>query len=401
MEKIFDKNTLLQTSIYELRDIARTIGVYLPTTYKKEELIDKIFKIVNGEEMPHIPKSRQGRPPKNLSGKTKMLETFLLSNREERKYDLEAGSSIGVLSEGIIAFLEDSKNPALNTEIFVGYLDIIESLGYGLIRKERDIFKDEKTVYVSSGQIENFNLKTGDLLEVEARVLHKEKPLVLTTVKKINDREFKNSARNKDFKTLSVEMPVREIRFENNDDKISLLNGLKMLPIICGTRNLILIKKGTNFDYFGLIKALNSLVGAKLVCLGLELLPEVTPFMDNIKPCETMYCKLGDDIEKQMRTTHIALERAERLVEEKNDVVLFVDSVDKIVKTENLINDNNINTINKKTMETTKKILGKARSIEVGGSLTEICLMYYKEASEFDNIIIGEIENLFSNIIYV
>ena len=99
---------IMQTSIFELRDIARTIGVYSPTIYKKEELIDKMFRIINGDDKPYVPKSRQGRPPKNLSGATKTLESFLPS-KEERTYDLETESSIGVLSEGIIAFLEDTK----------------------------------------------------------------------------------------------------------------------------------------------------------------------------------------------------------------------------------------------------------------------------------------------------
>ena len=401
MEKIFDKNTLMQTSIFELRDIARTIGVYSPTIYRKEELIDKIFKIINGDEMPHVPKSRQGRPPKNLSGKTKVLETFLPKNNEERKYDLETESSIGVLSEGIIAFLEDSKNPVLNIENFAGYLDIIDSLGYGLIRPFKNSFKTGKTVYVSSGQVEKFNLKTGDFLEVEARLLHKEKPLVLTTVKRINDRDYKNSTRNADFESLSIEFPLREAKFDKTIYENTILKEIKLAPLVLGSRTLILVKKGTRFDYMGLIKGINSLVGAKVVCLGLELLPEYIPFMDNIKGCETVYCPLGEDVEKQTRTTYLATQRVKRLVEEKNDVVLLVDSIDKLVKNENFINNNKVNEVNKKTLETIKKLLGEARSIAMGGSLTEVCVMYYKDNNEFDSTIISEIENLFSNIIYV
>lgn len=401
MEKIFDKNALMQTSIFELRDIARTIGVYSPTIYRKEELIDKIFKIINGDEMPYVPKSRQGRPPKNLSGKTKALESFLPSNREERNYDLEAGNSIGILSEGIIAFLEDANNPVLNIENFVGYLDIIDSAGYGIIRPLKNTLKESKTVYVSNGQIEKFNLKTGDLLEVEARLLHKEKPLVLTIVKKINDRDFKNPVRNVAFENLPIEMPIKEIRFDTDKQESEIFNKLKMLPLISGSRNLILVKKGAGFDIVGLIRGLNSLLGVKGLYLGLELLPENVPFMDNVRGCETVYCALGEDIEKQARTMYLSIERAKRLVEEKNDVVLLVDSVDKIIKNENFINDNNINDINKKTLLAIKNLLAQARSIEAGGSLTEICVMYYKDNNDFDNTIIAELENLFSNIIKV
>lgn len=399
MEKIFDKNTLMQTSIFELRDIARTIGVYSPTIYKKEELIDKMFRIINGDDKPYVPKSRQGRPPKNLSGATKTLESFLPS-KEERTYDLETESSIGVLSEGIIAFLEDTKNPVLNIESFVGYLDILDGTGYGIIRPLKNSLRETKTVYVSSGQIENFNLKSGDLLEVEARVLHKEKPLVLSVVKKINGRDFKSGVRNSDFETLPIEFPIKEIRFDEEIVNKDVLTKLNLLPLICGSRNLILINKGTKFDNVSIIRALNSLLSGKFVYLGLELLPELIPFVDNIKGCETLYCALGEDVEKQARTTHLAIDRVKRIVEEKDDVVLFVDSVDKVIKNENFLNDNNINDINKKTMATIKLLLSKARSIAMGGSLTEICVMYYDENNMFDKTIISELTNLFTNIIY-
>lgn len=401
MEKIFDKNSLMQSSIFELRDIARTIGVYSPTIYKKEELIDKMFKIINGEEQPYVPKSRQGRPPKNLSGKTKMLETFLPSNTEEKTFDLENGNAIGVLSESIIAFLEDSNVPVLRTEVFTGYLDILESVGYGIIRPLKDSYNASKTVYVSVGQIENYNLKTGDLLTVEARMLHKEKPLVLTLIKNINGREYKNPVRNENFENLAIEFPVKELKFSEDINRIDEVKDLKLLPIVCGTRNLILINKEKKYNTAGLIRGLNSLVGGKMVYLGLELLPEYIPLMQNINGCETLYCSLGEDNLKQARIVSLALNRAKRLVEEKNDVLLFVDSLDKIIKNENFVNDNNINDINKKTLVTAKSMLASARSVSVGGSLTEVIVMNYKENSAFDETIISELENLFNNIIRI
>lgn len=401
MEKIFDKNSLMQSSIFELRDIARTIGVYSPTIYKKEELIDKMFKIINGEEQPYVPKSRQGRPPKNLSGKTKMLETFLPSKNDEKVFDLENGNAIGVLSEGIIAFLEDTNNPVIRTESFTGYLDILESVGYGIIRPLKDSYSANKTVYVSSGQIENYNLKTGDLLTVEARLLHKEKPLVLTLVKNINGREYKNSIRNGNFESLSVEFPIKELKFDDEINNINETKDLSLFPLVCGTRNLILVNKERKYDISGLIRGLNSLVNGKMVYLGLELLPEYIPLMQNINRCETMYCSLGEDIQKQARIASLSIERVKRLVEEKNDVLLLVDSLDKLIKNENLVNDNNINDINKKTLATAKTLLASARSISMGGSLTEVVVMNYKENSEFDKAVIDELENLFNNIIKI
>ena len=280
-------------------------------------------------------------------------------------------------------------------------MDILENVGYGIIRPLKDSYNANKTVYVSGGQIENYNLKTGDLLIVEARVLHKEKPLVLTLIKSINGREYKNSIRNENFENLKIEFPVKELKFSEEIDKFDETKNSKLLPLVCGTRNLILVRKEIKYNKIGLIRGLNSLIGGKMVYLGLELLPEYIPFMQNINGCETMYCSLGEDNLKQARIVTLATERAKRLVEEKNDVLLLVDSLDKIIKNENFINDNNINDINKKTLVTVKSLLASSRSVSVGGSLTEVVVMYYKENSAFDETIISELENLFNNIIRI
>ena len=54
----FNKESLEKLGIFELRNLAREIGVYSPTIYKKQELISKILSIVNGQETPHIAKNK-------------------------------------------------------------------------------------------------------------------------------------------------------------------------------------------------------------------------------------------------------------------------------------------------------------------------------------------------------
>ena len=191
-----------------------------------------------------LQKAVVGIEQKNLAEKTNNINSAKQILREfMRTIDLENGNAIGVLSESIIAFLEDSNVPVLRTEVFTGYLDILESVGYGIIRPLKDSYNASKTVYVSVGQIENYNLKTGDLLTVEARMLHKEKPLVLTLIKNINGREYKNPVRNENFENLAIEFPVKELKFGEDINRIEEVKDLKLLPIVCGTRNLILINK--------------------------------------------------------------------------------------------------------------------------------------------------------------
>ena len=57
---------LNELSIFALRELARRTGVNSPTSKKKQQLIDDIIAINNGVKKPHIPKTKQGRPPKTF-----------------------------------------------------------------------------------------------------------------------------------------------------------------------------------------------------------------------------------------------------------------------------------------------------------------------------------------------
>ena len=60
--KNIDEITMRNMGIFDLRNLARDVGVLSPTTCKKEELIEKILQILSGEKEPQVPKNRQGRP---------------------------------------------------------------------------------------------------------------------------------------------------------------------------------------------------------------------------------------------------------------------------------------------------------------------------------------------------
>ena len=65
MNKVYNRSTLSNMGIFELREYARSVGVDSPTMYKKDVLIDKIAAVLEGEIAPK-PRSNRGRPPKPL-----------------------------------------------------------------------------------------------------------------------------------------------------------------------------------------------------------------------------------------------------------------------------------------------------------------------------------------------
>ena len=65
---LYTESKLNEFGIFQLREIARNVGVHLPTTYKKDDLIQKILQVVRGEIEPFVAKNKKGRPPKNFIG---------------------------------------------------------------------------------------------------------------------------------------------------------------------------------------------------------------------------------------------------------------------------------------------------------------------------------------------
>ena len=78
-EKISD---LQQLRIHELRDLARKMGVNAPTSKKKEEIIDEIVKIMNGESVPFSSHTKKGRPARTNSDNFDVVD-FILPNQSE------------------------------------------------------------------------------------------------------------------------------------------------------------------------------------------------------------------------------------------------------------------------------------------------------------------------------
>ena len=77
MDNNLSVEKLNSLGIYELRTIARQIGVYSPTTLKKGEIIEKIQNIITGKEKPSDKKSKQGRPAKGITKLNDIMDIFI------------------------------------------------------------------------------------------------------------------------------------------------------------------------------------------------------------------------------------------------------------------------------------------------------------------------------------
>jgi len=378
MNNYFNRETLMQSSIFELRNIARDIGVYSPTIYKKEELIDKIFEIVNGEVKPHVPKSKQGRPPKSLSltAKKSMLDRVLPT---ELQYDMdEEESPCLVLSESVRAYLEDNSESAKVTFEVNGVLDIT-SFGYGFLREPNTNYTAFEGAYVSQNIIKQNNLKDGDKIIGKAKMLEENKPSVLFEIDSV---EGATSILNFDKEPVSYSvMPLDFGEVEN---------------FYVGSANMLTQAKSHKKP---IATYLNNLDSSRYTVLytGLELNKEDELALKDFD-FEKYYTLMTALPIEHIGLIRFVLARAKRLAQQGKDVVLVVDSLDRVIKNQNLANKKNIFDIDQNTLNLVKDLAMASRQFAKVGSFTVIGSYNYQEHNTFDQNIIGEIENYFSKV---
>lgn len=328
----------------ELKEIAKGLGIEKISLLKKDELVLAITKAVS--EVDTAPKKRQ-RPQ-------------------------EAVEVCGVLD--------------------------VMSDGFGFLRV--DGYKpSEADVYVSPTQIRRFNLKTGDEITGDARPSQEEdKYSPLLFVKKINGDSLEVALKRKNFEKLTPIYPKEKLRLDTGErDKYASRLLDVIAPIGKGQRGMIVAppKAGKTT----LIKQIAQSVSknypkAKLIVLLIDERPEEVTDMCRSINGEVVASTFDQTPQNHTRCAEMVLERAMRLVEQKNDVVILLDSITRLARAYNLTVTPTGRTLSggldPDALLKPKKFFGAARNIEEGGSLTILATALVETGSRMDDVIFEE-----------
>jgi len=413
MERVLDEYTMRQASIFELRNIAREMGVISPTIYKKEVLIDKITKIMNGEEKPQMPKSRQGRPPKTIKKgnngysfpspeieRVDNLNDRINLNEEVNsgiKYDFSRPSTGGnwiIASPGFV-YGEEQKageNPIKLTKTEGYFLKLSDKDGF--ILNKQNLTDLNSAIFVAEKYIVGYGFKTGDLVSCSTREVATTNTKYLAMVHSINgfDEIVKSRPVFEDLPLNVLEEPKTVNVFNSAYDDVNKLNFTAF-----GTRNVIL---SPSLKVYGkLLSSVKNLPqDVVVVNLCLDALPEdIYVFKD--KPQFENFFSLFCDTEKQQEVViTLAINRVKRLVESGKKVLFFVNEIKKLIKHQNFILGNSAEDFKNKSLNTCYNILSLARNIkDTNASVTIYALLKSQNESNFDKIILSELENMNCN----
>ena len=287
------------------------------------------------------------------------------------------------------------------TEMIGGILDTSPE-GHGLLRP--NFSPSDRDAYISSSQIRKFRLRPGDLIEGPARApKENERYWGLLKVEKVNGLRPDEVDRSIKFSQLTPVHPNEKITLETGAEPLSNRIIDIIAPIGKGQRGLIVSppKAGKTTimkDIATGIAKNNPNMHVMAVLIG-ERPEEVTEIRRHISDItggkgETAASNFDERAEDQCRVAEIALERAKRLVESGQDVVILLDSVTRLARAYNLAIPTSGRTLSggfdPAALYPPKKFFGAARNFEVGGSLTIIGTTLVDTGSRMDDLVYEE-----------
>ncbi len=279
-----------------------------------------------------------------------------------------------------------------------GVLEVLPD-GYGFLRSpDYHYLPSPDDIYVSPSQIKRFSLKLGDTIEGHVRPPKEgERFFALLRLININGRDPAEIEERSMFDYLTPLYPDEQIKLETTPDEVSMRVMDMFSPIGKGQRGLIVAQPKTGKTIL-LQKIANAITKNHpevylLVLLVDERPEEVTDMQRSIEG-EVIASTFDQDPEKHVEVANIVLEKAKRLVEAGQDVVILLDSITRLARAHNAIAPNSGKTLSGGLEATSlrgpKRFFGAARNVEEGGSLTIIGTALVETGSRMDEVIFEE-----------
>lgn len=277
-----------------------------------------------------------------------------------------------------------------------GVLEVLPD-GYGFLRGE-NYLSGPKDIYVSPSQIRRFGLKTGDRVKGKGRIPKEgEKFQALLYVQTVNEDSLEIASKRRPFEILTPIYPEKRLTLETTPRELSTRIIDLISPIGRGQRGMIVSPPKAGKTIL-LKKIANAITtnhqDVELIVLLIDERPEeVTDMQRSIKG-EVIYSTFDRVPEHHIKVAEMVLERAQRLVEHKKDVVILLDSITRLARAYNLTSPPTGRTLSggldPGALHAPKRFFGSARNIEFGGSLTIIATALIETGSRMDDVIFEE-----------
>lgn len=282
-----------------------------------------------------------------------------------------------------------------------GVLEILPD-GFGFLRSsEGSYLAGPDDIYVSPSQIRRFNLQTGDSIAGQIRPPKDgERYFALLKVSQINFDTPDRSRHKLIFENLTPLFPTKQLRLEVGNGTTEDLTG-RMIDLIApigkGQRSIIVAppKAGKTVLLQNIAQAISkNHPECYLIVLLIDERPEEVTEMQRTVRGEVVASTFDEPPQRHIQVAEMVIEKAKRLVEHKQDVVILLDSITRLARAYNTVipSSGKVLTggVDANGLERPKRFFGAARNVEEGGSLTIISTALTDTGSKMDSVIFEE-----------
>lgn len=274
--------------------------------------------------------------------------------------------------------------------------------GYGFLRGA-SLTPSNRDIYVSMAQVRRFSLRTGDLVTGKVRPQRDgDKYSAMLYITEINGLPADGVANRPAFDDLTPCYPHEHVTLEVENDEHDFLD-MRLIDLIApigfGQRALIHCPPAADKA-----RLLSSIANAASIChpnavvmtLLLGGTPEDATLYRDHTPGQVIASTFDQAPENHLRITDLVLERAERLVEMKKDVILLVDSLTYLSKVYTTAavqqGRQTIGMVNPASLQKAKRLFGAARCLREGGSLTIFAVMNIETGNRVDDSVAEDLK---------
>ena len=282
-----------------------------------------------------------------------------------------------------------------------GVLEILQD-GFGFLRSaDSSYLAGPDDIYVSPSQIRRFNLRTGDTVTGKIRPPKDgERYFALLKVHEINFSSTENSKSKILYENLTPLFPQDRLTLQVGNGSTEDLSARVIelcAPIGKGQRGLIVSppKAGKTLILQNIAQSIvKNNPECRLIVLLIDERPEEVTEMQRSVRGEVVASTFDEPPSRHVQVAEMVIEKAKRLVEHKEDVVILLDSMTRLARAYNTIipSSGKVLTggVDAHALERPKRFFGAARNLEEGGSLTIIATALVETGSKMDEVIYEE-----------
>ena len=326
------------------------------------------------------------------------LQKLKIQELSEHAEKLNIESHSGMNKQQLIVKILESQNEKEGGVTAEGVLEVLKE-GYGFLRSpDFNYLPGPDDIYVSPSQIKRFGLRTGHKVSGQIRPpKSKERFYALLKVDTVNSKDPAELRRAILFDNLTPLYPEEKFNLEVNPKDLSTRVMDMISPIGKGQRGLIVAQPKTGKTVL-LQKIANAITknhpNVKMIILLIDERPEEVTDMKRNVEAEVISSTFDEPPERHVAVADMVIQKARRMVEFGNDVVILLDSLTRLGRAHNAVIPHSgkilSGGVDSNALKKPKQFFGAARNTEESGSLTIIATALIDTGSRMDEVIFEE-----------